>query len=302
MKNREQWKVVFMAVFAIIPLVLIACGPTVPTNTHTSLPTIAPFSQPETIRPHLLIQYCDDDTGSYPHKYFPQANQLIADSLQDAVTANQQGVTLFATAITHDTFDPKNTLDPAFVIPSIPAYEMPPTPVPTFAPENPVFDNATATAVRSQTVNGIIAYNGRVAVIKQQIASTKSAIKQDVGRLNSWNPPVDTTATSVLGCFQLAATRFQTQSGVKMIYIASDLENNTDVDYTQNFAKTHALSGAIVHVIFFVSANASRDQEKRARWCAYLKSSGASTILFSDPAAPLHDVFDTDLTASASAC
>lgn len=302
MKNLKRWKVVFVALGLSIPLGMIACGPTIPTNNHAQLPTMAAYTQPATTRQHLLIQYCDDNTGSYPHKYFPQANQLIATSLQDAATANQQGVTLYATAITHDTFNPTNTLDPAFAIPSIQAYPTAPTPVPTHAPDNPVFDNATATAVRSQTINGIASYNNSVAIIDRQVADAKSALAKDVNRLKVWNLPVDTTATSVLGCFQLAATRFQVQAGIKMIYIASDLENNTDVDYTQNFVTTHALRGAIIHVIYFFSANAGRDQEKRSRWCSYLKSAGATTIVFSDPAAPLQDIFDTDLKASASAC
>ncbi len=236
--------------------------------------------------------------------YFGEANQLIASSLQQAVTANQQGVTLYATAITHDTFNPVNTLNPAFLIPSIPAYPTPPTPAPTHASDNPVFDPATATAVQVQNVSNITTFNNRVAAINQTLTSAQSQLDSDVKRLTSWKRSVDHIATSVLGCFQLAATRFQGQSGAKMLYIASDLENNTDVDYTQNFVKEQELKDVVVHVIYFFSSNAARDQVKRSRWCPYLKSAGASMVIFSDPVEPLQnkDMFDVDLTSPTPSC
>jgi hypothetical protein len=123
-----------------------------------------------------------------------------------------------------------------------------------------------------------------------------------VSRLTTWNPPVDVTATSVLGCYQLAAARFHGQSGIKIIYIASDLENNTDVDYTQSFVTSHGLAGAIVHVIFFFSSSAARNHQKEANWCLYLKAAGASRVLFSDPAVPLPNLFNTDLAAPLQSC
>ena len=286
---------------SLVPFVLFACT-TVPTPKSTAAPTLAARTQPSPTRPPLLIQYCDDTTGSYPHGYFGLANRTIADSLKQAVTANQQGVTLYATAITHNTFDPVNTLNPAFSIPAVDAYPAPPTPAPTHAPDNPVFDNATKTAVASDTLHGILTYNQRVATIDQTLKSAKDAIGKDVRRLTSWNVPVDQIATSVLGCFQLAASRFTGQPGAKMIYISSDLENNTDIDRTQDFVKKKALEGAIVHVIYFYSQNAARDQEKRAQWCPYLKSAGASVVIFSDPAVPLHDIFDNDLKLPETTC
>lgn len=302
---RRRWDKSLTLIVVVVGLLLlfpIAGCDTVPTNNAVATPTLATRTQPEPTRPQLLIQYCDDDTGSYKRPLFFQANEVIADSLESAVTANQEGVTLYATAITHNTFDPSNTLDPAFQIPAIPGYQTPPTPAPTKAPDNPVFDNATATAVQAQTLAGITAYNQNVAQIDTTIQNAKKAVQQDVTRLTKWKPPIDPIATSVLGCFQLAATRFQGQPGVKMLYIASDLENNTDVDYTQNFVKSRGLNGAIVHVIFFYSKNAARDQEKRSQWCPYLKDAGATTVIFSEPVTPLQDMFDNDLKNPVSAC
>lgn len=301
---RRRWDKSLTLIVAVVGLLLFPMSgcDTVPTPIIVATPTLAARTQPEPTRPQLLIQYCDDDTGSYKRSLFFQANTVIASSLESAVTANQEGVTLYATAITHNTFDPSNTLDPAFQIPALPGYPTPPTPVPTKPSDNPVFDPATATTVESQTLNGIASYNQNVVSIDAMIQNAKTGVQQDVNRLTKWKPPIDPIATSVLGCFQLAATRFQGQSGVKMLYIASDLENNTDVDYTQNFVKSRGLNGAIVHVIFFYSKNAARDQQKRSQWCPYLKEAGATSVIFSEPVTPLTDMFDNDLKNSASAC
>lgn len=213
-------------------------------------------------------------------------------------------MTLYATAITHNTFDPSNTLSPAFSIPAIPAYPVAPTPVPTFPPNNPVYDGVTATAVHNQTVQDVLSYNGQVAHIDALIHSAAARVKSSTARLTDWNPPVDNIATSILGCFELAAARFQGVSGGKLLYIASDLENNTNVDYTQNFVTQRGLAGAIVHVIYFYSTNAARDQQKRALWCPYVTSAGARAVLFSDPGSSqtLSDVFDKDLQPPAFNC
>lgn len=296
-----------LSVLMLLAAVLVACaGPTgtVKPPAAVPMPTIAMRTQPNPARPALLIQFCNDDTGSFPRGDFQGANKAIASSLAQAITANQGGVTLYATAITHNTFDPGNTLSPAFIIPAIPAYGTAPTPVPTVPAENPITDPPTQTAVAGQTANGINDYNGTVATIDQKIGAAKTAMTSDAQRLLKWNPPLDNIATSILGCFQLAASRFQNQPGAKMIYIASDLENNTDVDYTQSFVKERGLEGAIVHVIFFVSPSATRDQQKRAQWCPLLKAAGAKAVVFSDPTSSptLSDMFSTDLTLPAQAC
>jgi hypothetical protein len=283
---------------------LSACSGPTPTIAVTPSPTLAQRSQPASAQIPLLIQFCNDDTGSFPRQDFAAASQLMASSLVQVVTANQQGATLFATAITHNTFDPKNTLNPAFKVPAIPAYSPQPTPVPTHAPQDPVTDPPTATAISQQTINGILSYNQSVASIDQTIEKTKQSVQSDVVRLTKWNPPVDNIASSILGCFQLAVSRFQNQPGAKLIYIASDLENNTDVDYTRGFVTSHGLSGVVIHVIYFVSPSASRDQQKRKQWCPFLKSAGAKAVLFSDPTASptLSDVFTKDRAVPDQAC
>jgi hypothetical protein len=241
----RNWAIVLLTVVLLIPLSLIACE-TVNIKPPAPLPTLAPADSTAKARPPLLIQYCADDTTSYRRTYFVQANKLIASDLQDAAISNQGGVTLFATAITHNTFDPANTLDPAFIIPATPDYGTQPKPMPTAGPNNPVFDPATATAVRTYTIATYTMYNDHAKAIATAIQNTKNSINSDAARLIAWNPHVDAGGASVLGCFQLAAARFKdAPSGtVKMLYIASSLQNTTDVDYTQNFVTSKALNGA----------------------------------------------------------
>jgi len=292
------------ALIAALSLSLVGCsagGNATPPKARAT-PTLAARQHTTVTRPALLIQFCNDDTGSYPREDFAGANQLMADGLQQAVTANQHGAILFATAITHNTFDPVNTLNPTFTVPSIEAYPAEPTPVPTHDAANPVTDPATATAVSNQTLSGVTSYNAAVAAIDKKIADAQKTLRSDLGRLTSWNPPLDTKATSVLGCFQLAASRFQGQSGERLIYVASDMENNTDVDYTANLVTSHALAGAIVHVIYFYSKDAAHAAAKRSQWCPFLQAAGAKNVLFSDPATPLTNTFDADLAAKTQTC
>src|SRR5215510_12658829 len=60
-------------------------------------------------RDKTTIQYCVDDTGSYPRDDFHGANKLIAQNLVDAVTPNSDGLTLYVTLINSKTYDSSST-------------------------------------------------------------------------------------------------------------------------------------------------------------------------------------------------
>ncbi len=302
MKRTRSILCIFTSALTLLTFGACSATQTIGGGTPVPMSTLTTRTQSAVTRPALVVQYCDDTTGSYPRSDFVGANRLMATTLTTAATANQGGVTLYATAITHNTFDSHNTLAP-FHIAAIPSYGSQPTPWPTQAPENPVTDNATATAVAVQTGKGIATYNAGAAQVDQQLQQAQAAINNDAKRLTAWNPPVDHVATSVLGCLQLAAQRFQGQPGQKMLYIASDMQNNTNVDATKNFAKDHKLSGVIVHVIYFYSPFASENQQKITYWCGLLTSAGAQTVIFSDPEMAFNgNLFDIDLAAASQSC
>jgi hypothetical protein len=263
-------------------LVLASCE-AISSTTSTSV-----TPAPTVITPHrdaAFAQYCADDTGSYPRADFFLANKLVASSLQQAVVANSDGLQLYATSITSTTFDPSNTLAP-FTIPAIAAYPSLPTPLPTPPNDNPVSYSATATAVGNQNNAGITSYNAAVAQKDAEVKADQAQVANDAKRLApGWNPKIDSNATSVWGCLQLARQRFATQTGTKYLIIASDMQNNSNVDYTSDFTTHQYLKGVIVDVIYYVCQNgAGACQNLQAQWTHTFTASGAKSVRFTDPA------------------
>jgi hypothetical protein len=259
---------------------LAACAATLvtPSVQITAIPTInAPHRGP------VLVQYCADDTWSYPRGDFQSANKLVATSLPAAVVANADGLTLYATLITSNTVDPSNTLAP-FIIPVTSPYPALPTPLPTESQANPVSYSSTATAIANQQGGDIATYNTQMANVNGQLETTRAQVAKDAQRLISWNPSVDATATSVWGCLQLARERFAGHSGTKYLIIASDMQNNTNVDYTEDFESSQALKGVAVHVIYYVCQTAGTCESLAASWKNVFTASGASAVQFDDPA------------------
>ena len=264
----------------LLCLVLGACALVSATagTAITPVPTIiAPKRLP------VLVQFCTDDTGSYPRGFFLLANKKVADSLTQSVVPNSAGLILYATLITSTTFDPTNTLYP-FIIPAIGNYPILPTPLPTPAESNPISYSATATAAASQQDTAIRAYNAQMAALNTQLQMTRTQVANDAKRLTSWNPRVDSTATSVWGCLQLARQRFASQPGVKYLIIDSDMQNNTDVDFTSDFESSKALTGVNVHVIYYYCQVAGSCQDLQAQWTRVFTGSGAASVKFDDPA------------------
>jgi hypothetical protein len=253
----------------------------------SSLPAGASVTPAATILvPHrgpVLVQYCADNTGSYPIADFHHANVLVAASLSASVGANAEGLTLYATRFASDTFDPANTLPP-FVVPATPAYPALPTLLPTASQANPVSYSATATAIANQQNAAITAYNAQEASVQSQLASTRAQVASDAQRLSGWNPPVDNNATSLWGCLQLARQRLAGAAATKYLIIASDMEYTTGTDYTADFQASQALKGVIVHVIYYECADASACQSRTASWQHIFTSSGAASVRFDDPA------------------
>jgi hypothetical protein len=263
-------------------LLLAACANPLTSVAPKALITPAP-TVTLTHRGPILVQFCADDTGSYPRGDFALANRMVASTLVASVRANSDGLVLFATAITSNTFDPTNTLAP-FVIPAIANYPALPTPLPTVSQSNPVSYPATATAVANENSVGVSAYNSGVATIVNRVAVIRDQVAKDAERLSSWAPPIDATATSVWGCLQLARQRFAGQPGAKYLIIASDMDNNSSVDYTPDFTASQALKGVNVHVIFYVCQAAGQCQDRESSWLPILRGAGAASIAFDDPA------------------
>jgi hypothetical protein len=265
--------------FVLAALLLTACEGGLSSAVGASI-TPAP-TMTSAHRDKTTIQYCVDDTGSYPRDDFRGANQLIAQSLIDAVTPNSDGLILYATLINSKTFDSSSTLDP-FQIPATAAYPTFPTPLPTPTEGNPISYAKEKQAAQAKNDGAITAYNDQVAAVRKQLDDLKQQVSADATRLVNLNPAVDHTATSVWGCLQLARTRFQQHPGTHYLVIASDLENNTSVDYTADFQGTRALDGVHVAIVYYSCASGC--QTKTAQWQSIFARSGAASVTFTDPA------------------
>jgi hypothetical protein len=267
--------------FVLAALLLTACEGGLSSAVGASI-TPAP-TMTSAHRDKTTIQYCVDDTGSYPRDDFRGANQLIAQSLIDAVTPNSDGLILYATLINSKTFDSSSTLDP-FQIPATAAYPTLPTPLLTPTEGNPISYAKEKQAAQAKNDDAITAYNDQVAAVRKQLDDLKQQVSADATRLVNLNPAVDHTATSVWGCLQLARTRFQQHPGTHYLVIASDLENNTSVDYTADFQGMRALDGVHVAIVYYYCATASGCQTKTAQWQSIFARSGAASVTFTDPA------------------
>jgi hypothetical protein len=63
--------------------------------------------------------------------------------------------------------------------------------------------------------------------------------------------------------------------------VASDLENNTSVDYTPGLR----LDGVKVVVIDLLCTSVPACEQKKAKWGSVFRAAGAASWIFSDPAA-----------------
>lgn len=265
----------------LLSLLLAACALTTSSaRPGVQVTPVATVSVPH--RTPVFIQYCADDTGSYPRSDFQGANALVASSLAASVVANSDGLTLYATLINSDTFNSANTLAP-FIIPAVPTYPALPA-ISTPSDNNPVSYSATATALADAQGATIASYNAQMNAVNAQIQATRTKVANDAKRLTGWNPSVDYQATSVWGCLQLARQRFSGQTGTKYLIIASDMQNNTGVDYTADFTSSKALKGVAVHVIFYACQSAGACENLEATWKQVFTASGAASVQFDDPA------------------
>lgn len=268
-----------VALLASLAFIIAACGGLV-SNTAEQLATAIPVNDPP--RPLVTVQFCNDVGTSYPSQDFKNANALVAKSLKNAVVANQAGVDLYATAMDHDPLATTNTLAP-FIIPATMAYPPTPTLIPTSTNNNLFSKNATQTAIANSNNSGVIHYNQTVTAAQNALGTPQAQVAQDTQRLTTWSPPSDSAPSSVWGCMQLANNNFKNQTGIKLLWIASNLDNMTTAcgDCTAALTNRQGLAGVIVHVIYFASASGSEDHTKRTFWCPLFRQAGVKAVVFS---------------------
>ncbi len=270
-----------MLIVAAVLLLLVACGPTFP-DSETQATLTVPPAIPH--RPTVFLQYCGDNTGSYPRQYFLEANRYIADSLDAAVQLNQDGVTAYITLITSSTYNPKDTVL-TVTIPATP--NNPPAPsLATPTPSgNPFKDGQVRATAAANTGNEEQQYQATLAANQQLLQQVRTQVHTQTNRLRELAPPTENISTSIWGCLDLASQRLAEKAGIKLLVIASDMENNTDQDKTANFIQSHALKGVAVSVIFYYCQVAVECQQKTTSWQQVFLGAGATSVRFVDAGA-----------------
>lgn len=268
-----------LAAFWLLALLLLACtpglpdpqaAPTTPTPTATS---VAVWHA--NYEPHRTVQYCPDDTGSYPGAFFHQANRQVADWLDQTVQINQDGLDLYTSPITSDTYgEPELTIS----VPAISPDPAMPDPLPAPTPSgNYIKDQQAHDAWQRDETKRAQEWMQAVQQHHDQVRQIQQQVHQKTNALRGLTLPIDHQATDIYGCLDRASDHFRNQGGVHLVILATDLEGNTSTEQA-----SINLSGALVIVIWQFCHDAPRCAQVTREWRAYVKSKGAVNLVAYD--------------------
>lgn len=267
-------------------LVLAACdlGPTPDAGDQPgSVPSPIGTSQPEPPhRDHLTVGYCADGTWSVPTALFTGANRFVADSIDQAVMLNQDGLTLFVTYVSAHPYLPQNTV--TITIPALPAPLAPNiTPTPTPNPNNVYSSSAAQSTVTAANAQAGQAYQAQLAQLNAKLAATKAQVKTQTDRLRHLPRPAgaEATQTSLWSCIELQAQRLQQAHGAKLLLIESDFEDTLPA-YALAGVR---LDGAPVVAIFMNCQSGADCAVKQNTWGTVFRRMHAVSWRFYDPGA-----------------
>jgi hypothetical protein len=153
------------------------------------------------------------------------------------------------------------------------------TPVPS-CPINPyacISAKATVTAA-NRAANAT--YQIAIAQVQAQLHAVQESTTEQTQQLLAWRPTVDLRATSIYGVLNLASQRFSTPGGDKWLILASDMQNNTNLDELPP-----DLTGVHILVLFLQTPDAVARAHTAATWTAVFKRAHVASIGFFDPAA-----------------
>jgi hypothetical protein len=229
---------------------------------------------------HRTIHACLDITSSIPYTYFEQARDAIAQSIDESVTPNQDGLTGYVSLITSNSWDPASTLA-TITVPAIAGDPPPPKLAAVPAATGDPFTDAKAKKQISEAHAKTLAdYQRLLKGNHRTLAQVRSQVKKETNALRSRKPSVSAISTDIWGCIGRADMHFQGVREPKVLLIESDLENNTD---DQRIPDIH-LSGVHVKVIYHYCSNAPECSANDTAWKQTLLKAGAADVLFFDPA------------------
>lgn len=261
---------------------LSACAGPTPDPPSAAVPSSVPTVAVPTHRNLLTVGYCTDGTWSVPTSLFVAANRFVADSIDDAVTLNQDGLVVYVTYVAEDPFLPQNT--PLTIqVPAISAPPPAPTilPTPTADPNNVWAHNNAVATVTAHNAQATQQYEATLSQLQTHVTGVRGQVKQKTDQLRNLPRPSSDQAnrTSLWSCLELQAQRLQQSPGSKMLVIQSDFTDNQP----QQALSGVQLTGVRVVAIFMNCTSGGECRATQDSWSAILRSMHAASVQFHDP-------------------
>lgn len=284
-------RVSMLAVTCFMLTVLLtagSCGPVPDSNLGSNHSTSTVSTTPAVVPPHrnhLTVGYCADGTWSVPTTLFTGANRFVADSIDQGVTLNQDGLTVFETYVSAHPYLPQNTF--TITVPALPA---PPTPniapTPTPNPNNVYGSSAAQSTVTAVNAQAEQAYQAQMAQLNAQLAATKAQVKTQTDRLRKLPRPAgaEATQTSLWSCIELQAQRLQQthdMPGKALLLVESDFEDTLPAAAMAGVR----LDGVPVIAIFMNCHSGADCAAKQTTWGSVFRRMHAASWRFYDPGA-----------------
>ena len=281
-ENIRPYHAVAFTLLPVILLLLTACAGSITTTTARRQPSV-PQEQPIIVayQPHKTIDVWLDDTSTYPREYFTQAKNALADAIDQSIQVNSGGLVVFINIITSNSWNPDNTLL-TIVVPPIGPDPLPPVlQAKQTQTGDPFTDAQAAKKVNDANAQTLAQYQATLLAHHAVLATVRGQVRRLTDTLRNLNPAIDTRGVDLWGMFGRASQRLNAGKSMRILIIASSLEQNT----WRQFAPYETLWGVHVRVLWHYCLNAPDCIQTDTFWRgAFLHAGAAPDIKFDDPA------------------
>jgi hypothetical protein len=222
--------------------------------------------------PSEIIQVDVDTLPIYPEQYFRAALMAIADRVNEHVAIGGSPLIVFVSYITHDSLN-RNVM--SFTVPGLST--LPAKPV-----QQTSSDPYKAAQLRKEYQTALSCWQRQVNGLQQEVAHEQGAVKVETTKLRSLPDVFDPVADDIDGALFNASEHLSHYQGVKYLYMASGLQSNTKV----NEVRSVNFVGVKVSVVWFACSPASECISTQEQWTNTFRSSGASSVTFTDAGVP----------------
>ena len=275
-RQRYRFTSACLLVLLAILVTLSACDPLSWLQDPPDPPTPLPVQPTPVHQPYRVIDIWLATTQTYPRTEFSLAKQKIAQSIDDAVQVNSDGMQVTIGLLGGNSF--ANAPVMTITIPKIDADPAEPALKPTPTEQYDPFANKDAgDTVAEQNGKATDQYQQDLRRHHAYLDQVRKQVRVQTDQLRSLNPPVMPTE-DIWSAVGRSAKRFQGVQATKQLILATDFEA---VTYAQ-FVPDIYLPAVAVSVIFYYNADQQRYEQNMALWKNSFINSGASSANFYD--------------------